>query len=135
VAGASTFFPSGLCIHVMLCCDVVVVSTGSPLTGCESVSLASRQVTIACANTSFVFQMRLLVLSESSENSNSAIGYSDYIAPESYGNTQTTQMNTEFHVNLIFLYAAACMILRVRFTTKINFYIDSITTLQLFLIM
>jgi len=48
--------------------------------------------------------MRLLVLSESSESSNSTVGYSDYMAPESYGNTQATQMNTEFHVNSLFLF-------------------------------
>ena len=104
--------------------------------GCECVySFPSGEFNITCANTSLVFQMRLLVLSESSESSDSTVGYSDYIAPESYGNTQATQMNTEFHVNLIFLYAAACMILRVSFTTKTNFYIDSIRTLQLLLIM
>ena len=91
--------------------------------GCECVSsFPSGEFNITCeslcANTSLVFQMRLLVLSESSESSDSTVGYSDYIAPESYGNTQATQMNTEFHVYLIFLYAAACMILRVRFTTN-----------------
>ena len=95
-------------------------------------SFPSGEFNIICANTSLVFQMRLLVLSESSDNT---VGYSDYIAPESYGNTQATQMNTEFHVNLIVLYAAACMLLRVSFTTKSNFYIDSIRTLQLLLIM